>query len=105
MVEFFPVMRDPMEKPRPRALSTSQIASLVAQTGCLVFVAIFAFLGIGIWLDRTLNTRPLFMLLLVIGSMPLTLYVLYRLTIRAVSNTLQPPPSEVKGIDVDDDES
>ncbi len=105
MVEFLPVMRDPTEKPRPRALSTSQIASLVAQTGCLTFAAIFAFLGAGIGLDRLLHTRPLFTLLLVMGSMPLTLYVLYRLTVHAVSTTLQPPPAGVKGIDDDDDES
>ena len=105
MVEFLPVTLEKMEKPRPPALSTAQIASLVAQTGCLVFVAIFAALGLGILLDRTLHTRPFFMLVFVLGSMPLTLFVLYRLTLRAVSKVLPTPPAEAKGPNVDDDES
>ena len=105
MVEFPPVMRDPMVNPRPSALSTSQIASLVAQTGCLTFVAIFAFLGAGIGLDRLLHTRPLFTLLLVMGSMPLTLFALYKITVRAVAKTLPAPPAGVKGIDDDHDDN
>jgi hypothetical protein len=105
MVEFVPVMLEKPEKPRSRALSSSQIASLVAQTGCLTFAAIFAFLGAGIGLDRLLHTRPLFTLLLVMGSMPLTLYALYRITVRAVAKTLPPPPAGVKGIDDDRDDN
>ncbi len=39
------------------------------------------------------------------GSMPLTLYALYRITVRAVAKTLPPPPAGVKGIDDDHDDN
>jgi hypothetical protein len=105
MVKSSPVMQDSKEKPRPRVLSDAQIASLVAQAGCLVIVALFAFLAAGVGLDKVLHTRPLFTLLFVLGSMPLTLVALYRFAVGAVSKARQPPPGAAKGTDSDDDDA
>jgi F0F1-type ATP synthase assembly protein I len=104
VVQWRLVTQDPNSKPRPPALTTPQIASLVAQTGCLVLVAVFVFLGAGIGLDRLLHTKPLFTLLLLVGSMPLTMYVLYRITLRTAARIL-PPEEKVRRADDRHDEN
>jgi hypothetical protein len=79
------VKQEPESKPGPQALPDSQIAGLVGQTGCLVVAVILLMTVAGVWLDRTLNTRPAFTLTLVLGSVPLTLYLLFRIAMQAVS--------------------
>jgi F0F1-type ATP synthase assembly protein I len=99
------VTQNPEETQRPRMLSDAEIFGLLAQTGCFVFLAVIASVLAGIWLDRVLNTRPLFTLLLVLGGSPFTLYALYRFALRAAARTRQNPPrSAAKGTRVDDDE-
>jgi F0F1-type ATP synthase assembly protein I len=79
------VKQEPEGNPVPNAVPDSQIAGLVGQIGCLVVAVLLVTLVGGIWLDRTLNTRPAFTLILVLGSMPVTFYLLYRIAVQAVS--------------------
>ncbi len=96
-------MQEPGRPSKPRALSDSQIAGLFAQSGCLVFgIVLGAVLG-GLVLDRLLNTRPLFTLLLVIGSAPVTLFFLYRFAMRTLAKAPPPPASPGNFSNVDDD--
>jgi F0F1-type ATP synthase assembly protein I len=69
----------------------------------LVLVAVFAFLAAGIGLDRLLHTKPLFTLLFVMGSMPLTMYALYRITLRAAARMLPPEDKARRSDDRHDD--
>ena len=55
----------------------------------IVFVAVFG----GLWLDRLLETKPIFTILLVLGSAPLALYLTFKLAMRAVKDINLPPPS------------
>jgi F0F1-type ATP synthase assembly protein I len=89
VLEFQAVTQQPSESPKPRTLSDTQITGLMAQSGCLVFGVVLAAVIAGIWLDRVLNTRPLLTLLLVLGSVPVTLYMLFRIAMRAVSGNKQ----------------
>jgi hypothetical protein len=84
------VVPSPGRRSPLRTLSDAQIAGLLAQSGCLVIVVIFAALLAGMALDRWLNTRPAFTLVLVLGSAPLTLFGLYRIARRALSKLPQP---------------
>jgi F0F1-type ATP synthase assembly protein I len=96
-------MQEPSRSSKPRALSDAQIAGLFAQSGCLVFGIVLGAVVGGILLDRLLNTRPLFTLLLVLGSAPLTLFFLYRFAMRTLAKAPPSPAAPGKISNVDDD--
>jgi F0F1-type ATP synthase assembly protein I len=73
----------------------------MAQSGCLVVGMVLAAVVGGIWLDRALNTRPILTLLMVLGSIPVTLFVLFRMARRAVSAV---KPAAERGQKVPDDD-
>ncbi|MEW6568260.1 MAG: AtpZ/AtpI family protein [Chloroflexota bacterium] len=59
------------------------LMGVVGQVGCLTLVIVLVALGAGLWLDSRLNTRPLFALILVLGSIPVTLYLMVRIVLSA----------------------
>jgi F0F1-type ATP synthase assembly protein I len=66
------------------------LASVVSQVGCVTVVVIIGALAVGIALDKTLDTRPLFTILFMLGSIPVSLYLLVRIALSAVAR-LNPP--------------
>jgi F0F1-type ATP synthase assembly protein I len=54
------------------------MAAVASQVGCLTLVIIFGALIAGLWLDRTFATKPLFTILFMVASMPITLYAMIR---------------------------
>jgi hypothetical protein len=105
VIEFVAGMQAPGIKPPARVLTATQVGGLIAQSGCLVFGVVLAMVIAGIGLDRILGTRPLFTLLLVLGSAPVTVYALFRFAIHMVERAGKVPPTAGKITDVDDDES
>jgi hypothetical protein len=73
----------------------------MAQSGCLVVIVILLAVAAGIWLDRELGTRPVITLVLVLGSVPVALFLLYRMARQAIS-AVSPAARPVKKV-VDDD--
>lgn len=72
------------------------MASVVGQVGCLVVVIVGLALGAGMWLDKFLGTRAIFTVLLMVGSVPVALYITVRLSLTAVKHSqgaLQPQES------------
>ncbi len=61
------------------------LASVVGQVGCLVVFIVFVALGAGILLDKLLGTKALFTVLLMVGSVPVALYLVVRLSLTAVA--------------------
>lgn len=59
--------------------------------GILTVVVLLASIIGGIALDRLLDTKPLFTALLLVGSFPITFYIIYRVAITAVAK-IPPPP-------------
>ena len=61
------------------------MANMVGQIGCLTSVASFLIIGItggvGYLADRVLGTQPIFMVIGLIGSFPITLYVIVRISL------------------------
>ena len=55
------------------------LTSVVGQVGCLTPVIILGALFAGLWLDRQFETKPLFTILFIIGSAPVSVFVLYRI--------------------------
>jgi hypothetical protein len=67
------------------------LASAVSQVGCVTVVVILGALVAGMALDKALDTQPVFTLLLVIGSIPVSLYLLVRIALSATAQLTAPP--------------
>lgn len=65
------------------------LASIAGQVGCLTLAIIFVALFLGLWIDRSLDTRPLFTILLLIGSVPVTLFLMFRV-VNAATSRIKP---------------
>lgn len=53
------------------------LAAVTGQVGCLTLIIIFAALFAGRWLDNKFNSNPLFTIGLMIGSVPVTLVMMF----------------------------
>ncbi len=61
------------------------IVGIFGQVGFLtLFIIIVALLG-GLWLDRTFDTKPLFTIVLMIASVPVSLVLMYKVVMWATS--------------------
>lgn len=65
------------------------LAAVASQVGCLTLVIIFGALIAGLWLDRSFATKPLFTILFMVGSMPVTLFVMFRV-VQGATNRIKP---------------
>lgn len=61
------------------------LAGVVGQVGCLIVFIVFIALGIGLLLDKFLGTKALFTVFLMVGSVPVALYLTVRISLTAVS--------------------
>jgi hypothetical protein len=76
------------------------IAGILGQVGCVTLLVIAAALGAGLWLDTQLNSKPLFTLILMLGSVPVTIYVMVRIVLGGmarVGNRVELVGQERKG--------
>ena len=65
------------------------LAGVAGQVGCLTLVVILVAMFAGLWLDNYLGTKPLFTILLLIGSVPVTLFLMFRV-VRAATSRINP---------------
>ena len=57
------------------------IAGILGQVGCLTLIVIAGALVAGLWLDNFFDTRPLFTLILILASVPVTIYLMIRIVL------------------------
>jgi hypothetical protein len=57
------------------------LAGVLGQVGCLTLVIIALAIVAGLWIDNRFQTGPLFTLLFVIGSIPITLFLMFRIVL------------------------
>jgi hypothetical protein len=65
------------------------VAGLLGQVGCLTVIIIAAALAAGLWIDTQFDTRPVFTILLILGSVPVTIYLMVRLVLGGMAR-IQP---------------
>jgi len=91
------------------AQASFQLAfTVLAQVGILSLVVVIGALIAGIALDRLLETRPLFTVLLMLASFPVLMYGIYRVAMRAVARikpTRRDSPAVKEDRQRDDDSS
>lgn len=69
---------------------TMALAGVLGLGGFLTLgIVILALVG-GLWLDNTLGTRPLFTLLLMVVSAPISIFVMYRVAMNSISKMNTP---------------
>ncbi len=73
------------ERDRKRYAANLTLAAVAGQVGCLTLVIIFVALFGGLWLDNRFQTRPTFTILLLIGSVPVTLIAMFWVVRQATS--------------------
>jgi len=71
-------------------------AMSASQGGCVTVVVIFAALFVGLWLDAELHTKPLFTLLFIFTSIPVSLYLMLRVALGAARRLTPPKPRPPK---------
>lgn len=69
------------DKDRTQQAIKMTLAGVIGQVGCLTLVVIGIALGAGLWLDNQFGTRPIITLVLVIASVPLTLFLMFRVVL------------------------
>ena len=67
---------EPRDEGMPLAL-----AGLLGSVGCVTLIVIFVALGIGLWLDLQFDSRPLFTVVFVLASIPVTIFLMVRIVL------------------------
>ena len=99
-----------LSNPNPEPTKKSQTVNYLAvysvggQIGCATLAIVLLALFIGIGLDKLLGTKPVFILIFVLGSAPLSLFLTYKLAMRAVKsmNPQAPVNTESKPVEEED---
>lgn len=79
---------EPSDKNRGQYAFNLTLAAVAGQVGCLTLIIVLAALFGGLWLDKYFQTRPLFTVLLMVGSIPVTLVLMF-IVVRAATSRLQ----------------
>jgi len=80
------------------------VFSMVSQIGCLVIIVVVVALLAGLWLDKLTNTRPLFTIVLLLTSVPVSLFISVRVALSTAAR-LAPPPKASEDSSSDEDKS
>ena len=69
---------------------------LSGQAGCLAVAFAIGALLLGLWLDQLLNTKHLFAIVCVVGSVPINLIITIRVTQRLIARVMPPTKPAAK---------
>src|SRR4030067_390786 len=77
---------------RKQTVNNVALFSVGGQVGCATLLIVFLALFVGIGLDKLLGTKPLFTIVLILGSAPLSLFLTFWLAMRAVKSISNQEP-------------
>ena len=69
------------DKDRAKQALRMTLAGVVGQVGCLTLVIIAVALAAGLWLDSQFGTKPILTLVLLLASVPVTLFLMFRIVL------------------------
>jgi F0F1-type ATP synthase assembly protein I len=70
------------------------LASVFSQIGCVTTIIVVGGLVVGLWLDNQFDTRPLFTVLFLLGTIPVSIYALVRLALSGAAQLSPPTPKD-----------
>jgi F0F1-type ATP synthase assembly protein I len=59
-----------------RSILNTLLVVMIGQVGCLTLIIILASVFGGLWLDKTLGTKPVFTLVLLFAGIPISVFVM-----------------------------
>ncbi len=65
------------------------LASIAGQVGLLTLVIIFVALFAGLWIDGQMDSKPLFTIILLVASVPVTVFLMFRV-VRSATSRIKP---------------
>jgi F0F1-type ATP synthase assembly protein I len=89
---------------KSQTVNNFALYSVGGQVGCASLIIILLAVFAGIALDKLLGTKPFFTIGLTLGSAPLSLYISYKLAIRAVKNVNPQEPVSKQSKPVEEEE-
>ncbi len=89
-------MTDQADIEKRKASFTMTLAGVVSLGGFIILGIVIGALALGLWLDGMLNVKPLFTILLMIVSAPISIFVMYRVAMSAISK-MSPPSTKNQG--------
>jgi F0F1-type ATP synthase assembly protein I len=75
-----------------QTVNSLALYSVGGQVGCATLMIVFLALFVGIGLDKLLGTKPVFTIILILGSAPLSLFLTFKLAMRAVKSIAPQEP-------------
>jgi F0F1-type ATP synthase assembly protein I len=95
----------PSEPPKNKPTANSlALYSVGGQVGCATLVIVLLAVFVGIGLDKLLGTKPLFTIVLILGSAPLSLFLTFKLAMRAVKSVTPQEPAAKQNEPVEEEE-
>jgi hypothetical protein len=89
---------DSPKKKRGQYVFNLTLAAVASQVGCLTLLVIFAALFAGLWLDNRFDTaKPIFTIALLIGSVPVTLVMMFWVVKTSTSRISQDAEKKIEG--------
>jgi hypothetical protein len=85
------------EKPKTDTMQYAinmSLAGFAGTVGVVTLVIVVAALLLGIFVDAQLHTRPLFTILILLGSVPITIFVMFRLALGAIARIKPTQPTK-----------
>lgn len=93
---------DDHDKDHRKAINLT-IIGIFGQVGFLtLFIIILALLG-GLWLDKTFDSKPLFTIILMIASVPVSLVLMYKIVMWATARIRPTEKTPIPEEDLDRD--
>ena len=87
-----------------QSVNNVALFSVGGQVGCATLLIVFLALFAGIGLDKLLGTKPLFTIILILGSAPLSLFLTFKLAMRAVKSAPPQQPESCQRKPVEEEE-
>lgn len=79
---------------RQQVVRNLALAGMVSQIGCVTVVIVIGALLAGLWVDKMMDARPLFTILFLLGSIPLSVVILVRIAFSTAAQLGAPPTKE-----------
>lgn len=81
---------------KPSRIRNLGLAAIAGQAGCATLIIVFVALFLGLWLDSRMGQRGPFTFGLLILSVPLSLWIMLRIALGAISRIQPQVPHEAQ---------
>jgi len=71
------------------------LAAVASQVGCVTIIIIAAALLGGLWLDNHFDSKPVFLAITLIASVPITVFLMLWI-VRSITSRIKPPENGVE---------